>query len=327
MAKIITVTLNPAVDKTVRVEELHIGGLNRVREALKDAGGKGINVSRAVCALGGETLAMGFLGGRQGAFIREALDKSGIESCFTPIGGETRTNLKVVGDDGSVTEINEAGPAVTDAEIDTLYKSMEAAIREDDLVVLSGSAPGGVPKTIYADLIGLVHRHGARVLLDADGALFREGLTAKPDIIKPNLDELSTYCKEQHMEMAGENEIERVVSAARVLAERGIAEILVSMGSQGAVLLTEKEAWYAPAVPVTVCSTVGAGDTMAAAYALSSMRGGMPKERLLFATAAAAGAVTTQGTRPPSLELVTQLKERVYVVPVMKSIAEFTEQI
>lgn len=316
MARIITVTLNPAVDKTVRVESLHIGGLNRVREAREDAGGKGINVSRAVCALGGETLAMGLLGGRQGAFIRETLDKTEVPSCFTLISGETRTNVKVVDDDGNVTEINEAGPTVTDAEIDILYKGMEAAIREDDLVILSGSAPGSVPKTIYADLIGLVHRHGARALLDADGALFREGLTAKPDIIKPNLDELSTYCKEQHVEMTGENEKERALSAARVLAERGIAEILVSMGSQGAVLLTGKEAWYAPAVPVTVCSTVGAGDTMAAAYALSFMRGCMPGERLSFATAAAAGAVTTKGTRPPSLELVTQLKDRVCVVPV-----------
>lgn len=315
MARIITVTLNPAVDKTVQVEKLHIGGLNRVREAREDAGGKGINVSRAVCALGGETLAMGFVGGRQGAFIRETLDKTGVPSSFMPISGETRTNVKVVCDDGSVTEINEAGPDVTEAELQALYRNMEAQVRKDDLVVLSGSVPGGVPKTIYADLIGLAHRHGARALLDADGALFREGLSAKPDIIKPNLDELSTYCREQHMEMAGENEKERALSAARVFAERGIAEILVSMGSQGAVLLTKKEAWYAPAVPVTVCSTVGAGDTMAAAYALSTMRGWVLGERLLFATAAAAGAVTTQGTRPPSLALVTQLKERVYVVP------------
>lgn len=316
MSRIITVTLNPAVDKTVRVESLHIGGLNRVREALKDAGGKGINVSRAVFALGGETLAMGLLGGRQGAFIRETLDKTGVSSCFTTIGGETRTNVKVVGDDGSVTEINEAGPDVTEAELQTLYRDMEAQVRKDDLVVLSGSAPKGVPKTVYADLTKRVHGKGARVLLDADGALLCEGLTAKPDIIKPNIDELSAYCEEQKIRMEGNDEMERALSAARVLAKQGIAEILVSLGARGAVLLTEKEAWYAPAVPVTVCSTVGAGDTMAAAYALSSMRGCMPGERLLFATAAAAGAVTTQGTRPPSLELVTQMKDRVQVLPV-----------
>ena len=313
MSRIITVTLNPAVDKTVWVEELHIGGLNRVREAREDAGGKGINVSRAVCAFGGQTLAMGFLGGRQGAFIRETLDKTGVPGCFTTIGGETRTNVKVVGDDGSVTEINEAGPDVTDAELRALYRDLETQIRENDLIVLSGSAPKGVPKTIYAELIGLAHRHGARALLDADGAMFREGLYAKPDIIKPNIDELSEYCREQHIVMEGREEKERALSAARVLVKRGIAEILVSMGEQGAVLLTEQEVWYAPAVPVTVCSTVGAGDTMAAAYALSSMCGCTLKERLLSATAAAAGAVTMQGTRPPDLALVTELKERVCI--------------
>ena len=311
MSRMITVTLNPAVDKTVWVDQLHIGGLNRVRGAREDAGGKGINVSRAVCAFGGQTLAMGFLGGRQGAFIRETLDQSGIESCFTMIGGETRTNVKAVGDDGSVTEINEAGPAVTDAELARFYQDLETQVRENDLVVLSGSAPKGVPKTIYAELIRLAHRHGARALLDADGALFQEGLSAKPDIIKPNMNELTAYCEEQHIVMEGGEEKERALSAARVLAKRGIAEILVSMGEQGAVLMTEREVWYAPAVPVAVCSTVGAGDTMAAAYALLSMRGCPIKERLLFATAAAAGAVTMQGTRPPDLELVIELKERV----------------
>lgn len=314
MSRMITVTLNPAVDKTVRVGKLHIGGLNRIREALEDAGGKGINVSRAVCAFGGETLAMGFLGGRQGALIRETLEKSGIPSCFTPIGGETRTNLKVVDDDGNVTEINEPGPEVAKKELDALYRDIEAKIRENDLLVLSGSAPKGVPETIYAELICLAHRHGAQALLDADGALFREGLLAKPDIVKPNLDELSAYCSEQKIAMPGADDRERAVSGARALAARGIAEILVSLGAQGAVLFAEKGSWYAPAVPVTVCSTVGAGDTMAAAYALARMRTYPFEKRILFGTAAAAGAVMTQGTRPPSLELVTQLKERVRIV-------------
>lgn len=315
MARIITVTLNPAVDKTAWVEKLQIGGLNRVREAREDAGGKGINVSRAVCAFGGETLALGFLGGRQGMVICETLDRDGVPSCFTPIGGETRTNLKLVGDDGSVTEINEAGPDVTDAELAALLESAETQIQKGDLVVLSGSAPKGVPKTIYAEMIELSHRCGARVLLDADGELFAEGIAAKPDIIKPNFLELSAYCEKQRIMMEGADDFARAVSAVRVLAKQGIAEILVSMGEQGAVLLTEKEAWRAPALPVTVCSTVGAGDTMAAAYALTSMRGEPVKERLRFATAAAAGAVTTQGTRPPDLALVMELQGRVPVVP------------
>ncbi|MCM1536950.1 MAG: 1-phosphofructokinase [bacterium] len=317
MSKIITVTLNPAVDKTVWVEELHIGGLNRVREAREDAGGKGINVSRAVCAFGGETLALGFLGGRQGAWIREILDGDGVAHCFTPIGGETRTNVKVVGGDGSVTELNEAGPAVTERELAALFDGAEAQISKGDLLVLSGSAPKGVPKTVYAELTALGHRRGARVLLDADGELFAEGIAAKPDIIKPNTAELSAYCRGQGILMEGADEKMRALSAARTLKERGVAEILVSMGAQGAVLVTEKEAWYAPAVPVTVCSTVGAGDTMAAAYALSSVRGLSAEERLKSAAAAAAGAVAMQGTRPPSLEQTADFLTRVHVEPLL----------
>ncbi len=312
---IVTVTLNPAVDKTVRVKRLETGGLNRVLCMREDAGGKGINVSRAIAALGGESIATGFFGGVQGKWIRGELKKLGIRTCFTEIRGAVRTNLKVAADDGTVTEINEPGPEIAQEELSAFLQGLEELLHEGDLLVLSGSVPPGVPKRIYADLIRLAHGNGARALLDADGESFAEALAAGPDIIKPNLSELTEYCRKKGIRPEGAKERDRAVSAGRMLKEAGIGEVIVSMGGDGALFFASQKALYAPAVSVKALSTVGAGDTMAAAYALASVRSEPFEERVRLAAAAAAGAVMTEGTAPPDIRLVTELIKRVEIVP------------
>lgn len=313
---IITVTLNPAVDKTVRVEKLNIGGLSRIREMRMDAGGKGINVSRAISALGGESLAMGLLGGAQGAFIRGALRDGGIRSAFTEIAGETRTNLKVVADDGTVTELNEPGPEITKEEMDMLRRSLEMQIHAGDLLILSGSAPKGTPDTCYAELIQLAHACGAEVLLDADGERFAAGVSVRPDIVKPNLHELMEYCRCRGIKPDGDTERDRAVYAGRMLIAAGIREVIVSMGEDGALFLNGESTWHVPAIPVKVSSTVGAGDVMAAAYALGCVQGLAIEERMRLAVAASAGAVATQGTNPPAQNCVETLKKQVHILTI-----------
>lgn len=363
---IITVTLNPAVDKTARVKELNIGGLNRIHGLRSDAGGKGINVSRAISALGGESLAMGFLGGASGSFIRDTLNLEGIRSAFTEIAGETRTNLKLLADDGTITEINEPGPEIAGGEFEALRRDLDRQIRAGDLLVLSGSVPRGVPDTIYAELTELAHSRGAKVLLDADGGLFAEALGAKPDIIKPNIHELMEYCAHRGITPSGADEKQKAASVGRMLVSEGIGEVVISMGAEGALFLykgheqsgggmfthaqdtfqntgladkessqnaelTDKESsqaaelshkklsqdvkvLYAPAISVNACSTVGAGDTMAAAYALAVTREMDVTRRIRFSVAAAAAAVMTEGTVPPDARAVAELEERCRLV-------------
>lgn len=142
---IITVTMNPAIDKTVDIDRLERGDLNRIKRVELDAGGKGINVSKTIKELGGSSIATGFLGGNSGQIIRQVLKDWGVETDFVEVDGETRTNLKVVEKMGEVTELNEPGPEVTEAQLEALMLKLEGYAGADTLFVLAGSIPKGVP--------------------------------------------------------------------------------------------------------------------------------------------------------------------------------------
>lgn len=323
---IITVTLNPAIDKTIQVEHLTIGALNRIIDVREDAGGKGINVSKTVKSLGGETLATGFLGGNSGEWIAEYLNETGIKNQFAYTGQKTRTNLKVADEDGMITEINEPGPWIAPLELAGFSQKLLDMIHKEDIVILSGSVPKGVPKDYYAQLIPEIHARGAKVFLDADGTLFATAIEEKPDIVKPNLTELERYCTENGISVdmsrilecpkAAEWEsdtVKRAVYMGLLLKEKGIGEVLVSLGSEGAVFLIEDQIYYTPALDVEVHSTVGAGDAMVAAYAFAKNRGLLLEDRIRFCVAVSAGAVTTTGTRPADREVVERLQEKVKI--------------
>ena len=141
---IITVTMNPAIDKTVEIDELVPGGLNRIRKVEYDAGGKGINVSKTIRELGGTSIATGFLGGNAGKTIQNVLDEKAIKNDFIQVEGETRTNTKVFEKNGAVTELNEPGPIITKEQTETLLKKLEGYANEHTLFVLAGSIPAGV---------------------------------------------------------------------------------------------------------------------------------------------------------------------------------------
>ncbi len=170
---IITVTMNPAIDKTVEIEKLQPGGLNRIQKVELDAGGKGINVSKTIHELGGESLAIGFLGGNSGKTIENVLTDWNIRHDFIWVDGETRTNTKVFEKNGSVTELNESGPVITEEKVNELLQKIKDYTTSDTLIVLAGSIPG-VDKNIYARITELVHEKGGHVLMDADGELFKK---------------------------------------------------------------------------------------------------------------------------------------------------------
>lgn len=305
---IVTVTMNPAIDKTVEIKSLLPGGLNRIQRVEYDAGGKGINVSKTLRELGGESVATGFLGGNAGRTIAHVLEERGITSDFIWVDGETRTNTKVFEESGALTELNEPGPMISDAQLKQLIEKLEGYAKEDTLFILAGSIPAGVGPEIYKDIIERVHQKGAKVLLDADGTLFRYALEVGPEMIKPNRAELEEYMNMDHQ--ASEEELRDVT---RKLIETGIETVLVSMGESGAMLIREGYEVKSPALPVKAHSTVGAGDAMVAALAYSWDKKLANEETMRFCMAASAGAVTTIGTKPPARELVDRLKEQVLI--------------
>ncbi len=305
---IVTVTMNPAIDKTVEIGYLQQGGLNRISKVEYDAGGKGINVSKTICELGGKSIATGFLAGNAGRTIKNVLDEKGIQNDFVWIKGETRTNTKVFEENGMVTELNEPGAVPSADELKELIDKLEGYASKDTLFVLAGSVPNGMDKDIYAEIIDTVHKKDAAVFLDADGELFRSGLKAMPDIIKPNRLELEEYARFDYK--ASEQEIANI---ARRLIDEGISTVAVSMGKCGAMLLKKDYEAKAPALSVKAHSTVGAGDAMVAALSYAYENSLDNDETLKLGIATSAGAVTTIGTKPTAKELVMKLKEDVVI--------------
>lgn len=305
---IVTVTMNPAIDKTVEIDLLRVGGLNRIQKVEYDAGGKGINVSKTIFELGGESLATGFLAGNAGRTIEAVLDEKKILHDFIWVEGETRTNTKVIETCGEVTELNEPGPVISEEQVEQLLQKLSVLANEQVLFVLAGSIPKGVGADIYARITQLVHEKGAKVLMDADGDLFRLALEAKPDIIKPNHLELKRYISELECKEEG---VDDLFTQAMLLRKKGIQTIAISRGKDGALFLIGEKKISCPAIPVQAHSTVGAGDAMVAALSYSWSQQLDEEETVRLCMATSAGAVTTIGTKPPTREFVEQLKKKV----------------
>lgn len=306
---IVTVTMNPAIDKTVNLETFVHGGLNRVKHILVDAGGKGINVSKTIKALGGDSIATGFIGGNNGVAIVDMLEREQINAEFVTVGGETRINTKIAEADGTVTELNEAGPEISEDAQKKLEEQLMQYAKEGTWFVLSGSVPAGVPKSIYGDIIRKVHEKGAKVFLDADGELFTQSLAAKPDVIKPNRIELEKYIDADHSLTE-----EELLSVGKDLLEQGIETVIISLGHEGALFLTKEQSLKCPALSAPVHSTVGAGDALVAAFTYGMDKGEDFESCAKLGIATSAGAVSTDGTKPPTRQMVEELLQHVRTI-------------
>lgn len=300
--------MNPAIDKTIDVESLQVGKLNRIKRVEQDAGGKGINVSKTIKALGGDSIATGFVGGNAGRMIENVLKDLGIPTDFVNVDGETRTNTKVIDASSELTELNEPGVVITEEQLSNLFAKLEGYANEDTLFVLAGSLPAGVPKDTYAKMIHALHHKGAKVLLDADGELFRNGIEACPDMIKPNRDELEEYA-----DLTQKATDAQLIYLAKEFVDKGIETVAISMGSQGAMIIQGENQVKCPVLKIKAHSAVGAGDAMVAAMAYSWEQKLEFTEMVKLCLATSAGAVTTIGTKPPTIEVVEELKKQVII--------------
>ena len=296
---IISVCLNPSIDKTVRIPSFTYGSINRVSESREDAGGKGVNVALVARTLEADVVALGFAG-REGFILAEQkMRNEGCRMEFHRVSGQVRTNLKIVDQSKNITtEVNEPGPMVQEADL----LAMEAMVKEyashASTVILTGSLPPGCPEDYYVTLMQAAKEGnpGIRCAVDAEGEKLKTAIEQKPHFIKPNDFELGTLLgKEFH----GKEEMHR---AALELVEKGVSVVLVSMGPEGALITDGAESYYAPALVVKVESTVGAGDAMVAAYCVAEERGLSLQERFVHAMAGGTAAVLTPGTQLVRLE-------------------------
>lgn len=303
---IYTVTLNPALDKTVEIPNLALDTVNRITAMRTDPGGKGINVSKVIAKLGGTSKALGILGGASGQAIVQGLTEYGLDYDFHFVEGETRTNLKIIDPvNHTNTDINEPGVQVTEEILNQLLARLTRQVQPGDIVVLSGSLPAGAPRDTYRTWVSACRAAGAKVFLDADGPLLAEGLKGQPSLIKPNNDELSRLMGHT-LETVAE-----LKAAAQQLIAMGIEQVVVSMGGRGALYVTEHRAIYAEGLKVKVGSTVGAGDSVVAALAYAADTGMDLEASVRLSTATGAANVMCSGTQAAEYSVIETLLPQV----------------
>jgi len=304
---IYTITLNPALDHYMEVDRFLVEDANRVTGERYFAGGKGIDVSRAIRRLGGDSIALGFIGGHNGRVMVEMLKAGDVATYFTPIEGETRRNLIVSTGTGSQTIFNTRGPSITAEEWRCFLMHLQALELRDSYVVMSGSLPRGVPSDSYREIIELVQKRGAKAVLDADGAALKAGLKARPFATKPNVNELRRLMGRR---IRGEQEL---VKAAMDLNRDGIEIVMVSRGRHGLLVVSGSERYRAVPPAVKVRSTIGAGDSTVAGFVYKYASGQPLEECARYATAAGTAATLSPGTDLCRLADVERLAPRVKV--------------
>ncbi|WP_217546484.1 1-phosphofructokinase family hexose kinase [Streptomyces sp. GbtcB6] len=279
---ILTVTLNTALDITYQVGALRPHTSHRVSDVTERPGGKGVNVARVLAALGHETTVTGFAGGTTGRAVRERLaDTPGVRDALLPVAGPTRRTIAVVdGLTGDTTQLNEPGPQIAPAEWGAFLDHYEELLTGASAVALCGSLPPGVPVGAYAGLIKTARAAGVPVLLDTSGEPLRRGVAARPDLVKPNADELA--------ELTGSHEPLRATQDAR---RRGARTVVASLGARGLLALTPEGRWHAAPPAREHGNPTGAGDSVVAGL-LSGLVEQLPwPDRLSRAVALSAATV------------------------------------
>ena len=268
MKKIVTLTLNPAIDKSTSVKSIVPDKKLRCKPPRFEPGGGGVNVSRALKKLGEDSTAIYLAGGYSGKFYHELLDGEGIESCVIEISGHTRENLIVVDESANLQyRFGMPGPIIKEEEwqkcIDVLSKANEV-----DYIVVSGSLPEGVPTDFIGRVAAVARKVDARVIIDTSGEPLKHAIDEGVFMMKPNLGELSSL---HGVEELNEDD---VVSAAREIISNGGCEVMaVSMGPSGAMLVTKNDVFDSPSPAIRKRSTVGAGDSMVAGMVLALSKG------------------------------------------------------
>jgi 6-phosphofructokinase 2 len=303
---IYTITLNPALDRTIWIDRIRDDVSNRILDECSYAGGKSIDVSKVLKNLGMDSIALGFVGGFAGRELEGRLLNEGIQSDFIRVAGETRTNIILhEKETGRQLAFNARGPEMRPSEIMQLVEQLEK-LPCPELVTIGGSLPPGVSPEIYRKIIMIFGKCRAKVVLDVDGQALSAGIKARPNIIKPNIHELSELVGRELSKM------DDVVAAAREINQGGVEIVLVSMGARGILLVSNGEEYVAEPPEAKVENTIGAGDSSVAGFIFGLITGKDLKESLIYAAAAGTATTMRQGTalsrKEDFLKLIPQVR-------------------
>ncbi|KAF6686873.1 1-phosphofructokinase [Pseudomonas sp. EKM23D] len=289
MARILTLTLNPALDLTVRLARLEPGEVNRSETLLTHAAGKGVNVAQVLADLGHQLTVGGFLGADNPQAFDALIARRGFADAFIRVPGETRSNIKIAEQDGRVTDINAPGPQVSEQAQQALLNQLTLIAPGHDAVVVAGSLPRGVSAQLLHHVLVQLKGLGLKVALDTSGEALRAGLRAGPWLVKPNTEELADALD------CPTDSLEQQRQAAQRLHAQGVEHVVVSHGADGVNWFSPTLALHATPPKVSVASTVGAGDSLLAGMLHGLLSGEAPEQTLRRATAIAAMAVTQIG--------------------------------
>lgn len=307
---IVTVTLNPSLDRTLEVQRFERGAVLRTSAPTLQAGGKGVNVTRALTANGIPSIAVLPVGGGEGAELSGLLDAAGVSARFVPVAGRTRSNITVAERDGTITKLNEPGPALSAVELATLTAVIASAVSSGDWVVISGSMPPALGGEQLQALAGSLADHKVNLAIDTSGDALVAALAARPRLIKPNRAELA--------EVSGRAlvSISEVIDAAKGVRDRGVELVLVSLGADGAVLVGPSGVLVGESRVDRPRSTVGAGDSFLAGFlSRYSVNESDVESALLEALAWGAAAATLPGTSVPGPGDITHTNVQLVLQP------------
>lgn len=287
---IYTLTYNPSIDYLATLDSFEVGKLNRMKRASYYYGGKGVNVSQVLKELGIDNTALGFIAGFTGREIEEGLNKLGIRTDFVKLPeGHSRINIKFNGIDE--TEVNAPGPRIDAISMNALYDKL-ANIGRDDIVVLAGTMSANMSDDCFADLISHIPSRDTKVIVDTSGAALSNSLSYHPFLIKPNIKELNDLFHE----VIVSGDIEKVTEVAKSLQKMGARNVLVSMGEDGALLLTEDGRIFTRSAPAgMVVNSVGAGDSMVAGFLAGYLEKGDYEDAFVMGLCAGSATAFNEG--------------------------------
>lgn len=310
--RVLTVTMNPAIDQTVFVPGFSAGEVNRVERTQSNAGGKGVNVASLLADYGCDVAATGLLGSHNPTLFEELFTSKKIRDLFVRVTGSTRVGIKIINEkNAETTDINFPGLCPESTDMNILHDTITRLAKECEWIVFAGSLPNGVRPDFYRRMIEDIKTHSdCKIALDTSGPALTEALKAMPDLIKPNKDELVEMLNIQL------NTLDAVAKAAHVLLDRGIKTVVVSMGAEGALAADADCTLHAQPGPVTLLSTVGAGDAMVSGMVAGDLDGRTLEERIALATAFSVAVLSQVGSDLPSHVVMQKVASQVVVTQV-----------
>lgn len=311
--KLMTVTLNPAIDLACSVPGLKLGEVNRVVDFRSDAGGKGVNIARLLRQFGYPVISTGFLGTENSDIFEKHFQANQIEDLYVRVPGVTRTGIKVLDPDNqTTTDLNFPGLSPSSDDLDRLSLIIEQQLGDTVAVIIAGSLPPGVRPEFIGELVRLIKNNDVKVFVDTSGDALSEAIDAGPSFIKPNLEELIEYLGRPLKEK------QEILNEAKKLIERGIETVVVSLGEKGALFVEANEAFFTIPPKVEVVSTVGAGDAVVGSMAAGMVKPLSLRERARLATAVSSAVVTHAGPGLSSADEARAYENQVLIEEIIK---------